>query len=68
MTRGLLAPLSPNEQTALSKVAKGISDFGKLRPTSIERLKRLALVEECEGSLRLTALGVQRHQADYPAA
>jgi len=68
MTRGLRAPLSPNEQTALRQVARGISNFAKVRPTSIERLKRLALVEEREGSLRLTELGVQRHQADQPAA
>ncbi len=64
MQRGLLAPLSPNEQTALRRVANGICKPKHLRATSVERLKRLALVEEREGRIRLTALGQQRCLAD----
>ncbi|HTR85134.1 MAG TPA: hypothetical protein VMI56_11705, partial [Reyranella sp.] len=64
MERGLLAPLSPNEQTALRRVANGISKPKHLRTTSVVRLKLLALVEEREGRIRLTPLGQQRCHAD----
>lgn len=60
MERGLLAPLSPNEQTALRRVASGISKPKHLRPASVARLKLLALVEEREGRIRLTMLGAAR--------
>ena len=60
MERGLLAPLSPNEEQALRRVAHGISKPKHLRDASITRLKRLALVEEQDGRIRLTELGVQR--------
>jgi hypothetical protein len=66
MERGLLAPLSPNEQTALRRVANGISKPKHLRASSIARLKLLALVEEHEGSIRLTPLGTQRCRGDQP--
>ena len=62
MERGLLAPLSPNELAALRRVANGISKPKHLRATSVDRLKRLALVEEREGRITLTALGLQRCQ------
>jgi hypothetical protein len=68
MRRGLLAPLSPNEQAALHRVASGITKPKHLRATSVDRLKHLALVEEHEGRIRLTALGEQRCLADRPAA
>jgi hypothetical protein len=64
MERGLLVPLSPNEHAALRRVADGISKPKHLRPSSVARLKRLALVEESEGRIRLTALGKERCQAD----
>ncbi len=67
MARGLLVPLSPNEQTALRRVANGISKPKHLRPTSLQRLKMLALVEEREGRIRLTSLGEQRCLAEKPA-
>lgn len=60
MERGLLAPLSANEENALRRVAHGISKPKHLRDSSVERLKRLALVEEQNGRIRLTALGAQR--------
>jgi len=58
--RGLLAPLSPNELTALRRVASGISKPQHLRESSVARLKLLALVEEGEGRIQLTPLGQQR--------
>lgn len=64
MERGLLAPLSPNELTALRRVANGISKPKDLRAASVARLKLLALVEEQEGHIRLTALGAMRCQVD----
>jgi hypothetical protein len=60
MERGLLAPLSPNEENALRRVAHGISKPKHLRDSSVERLKMLALVEEQNGRIRLTQLGAQR--------
>ena len=60
MERGLLAPLSPNEESALRRVAHGISKPKHLRGASVERLKLLALVEEQNGRIRLTELGAQR--------
>lgn len=67
MERGLLAPLSPNEQTALRRVANGISKPKHLRAASVARLKLLALVEEREGAIRLTPLGTRRFRADAGA-
>lgn len=64
MERGLLAPLSPNEQTALRRVANGISKLGHLRTASIARLKLLALVEEHDGRIRLTSLGTRRWRSE----
>ncbi len=68
MERGLLAPLSPHEQNALHRVASGISKPKHLRSTSIARLKRLALIEEHEGRIRLTPLGMQRCAATITTA
>jgi hypothetical protein len=71
MERGLLAPLSPNEEKALRRIAHGISKLQHLRDAPIVRLKRLSLVEERDGRIRLTDLGKQRFaggQAARPAA
>lgn len=64
MERGLLAPLSPNEEKALRRIANGITKPKHLRDSSIERLKLLALIEEQDGRVRLTPLGVQRFADD----
>jgi hypothetical protein len=66
MERGLLAPLSPNEQTALRRVANGISKPKHLSAVSVARLKRLDLVEERDGRIRLTPLGALRCGSDLP--
>lgn len=68
MERGLLVPLSPNEEQALRRVANGVSKAKHLRRPSVERLKRLALVEESEGRIHLTALGAQRFASDKTAS
>jgi hypothetical protein len=68
MERGLLAPLSPYEQTALRRVASGISKPKHLRAASVARLKLLALVEERAGDIRLTPLGTRRFRADAGSA
>ena len=68
MERGLLAPLSPNEEKALRRVAHGISEPKHLRDVAIVRLKRLSLVEEQDGRIRLTDLGVQRFAGGQAAA
>ncbi len=68
MERGLLAPLSPNEENALRRVANGISKPKHLRAASLARLKHLALVEERDGRIRLTPLGAQRCAAANSAA
>jgi hypothetical protein len=60
MERGLLAPLSPNEESALRRVAHRISKPKHLRGASVERLKLLPRVEEQNGRIRLTELGAQR--------
>ena len=57
MERGLLAPLSPNEELALRRIAQGSSE---VPDTYSDRLVRLALIEQDLSGLRLTALGKKR--------
>ncbi|MBS0546920.1 MAG: hypothetical protein JSR24_04170 [Proteobacteria bacterium] len=64
MERGLLVPLSPNEEQALRRVANGVSKPKHLQGAPVERLKLLALIEETEGRIHLTALGAQRFAGD----
>ena len=45
MSRSLDAPLSPNEEVTLRRVALGISPMKDLAPRDLMRLKSLALVE-----------------------
>jgi hypothetical protein len=59
--RGILAPLSPHEEITLRRVALGFGARDRLPPLHIERLMSLALIEEVEGALRLTELGLQRY-------
>ena len=60
MERGLLVELSPHEEAALQRIAQGMVDTGDLRRRHTVRLKALALIEETEQGVRLTALGVRR--------
>jgi hypothetical protein len=59
--RGILAPLSPNEEITLRRVALGFGRRDRLPPQHIRRLEQLALIEEADGALRLTELGLQRY-------
>ena len=67
MDRGLIAPLSPNEEVTLRRVAYGGVVAKTLQPSHLTRLKRLALIEHRDGTLRITAMG-QRRLAGSPVA
>jgi len=60
MDRGLVAPLSPNEEVTLRRVAYGIAKSDDLRPSHLVRLKRLALIEDRDGALFVTTAGRRR--------
>jgi hypothetical protein len=68
MTRGNLAPLSPNEETTLRRVALGISKAAHLPKRDIDRLKALSLSEDKDGGLRLTTTGRERYRSLPKAA
>jgi hypothetical protein len=61
MSRGLRAPLSPNEELALRRIASGNAAATDLSPRDVRRLRHLALVEDLDERLVLTGLGWQRH-------
>ncbi len=60
MDRGLHAPLSPNEELTLRRVAHGLADPKDLRSFDLSRLRTLALIEEGARGLRVTRLGLRR--------
>ena len=64
--RGLLAQLSPHEETTLRRVALG---FGDAAPSMhIKQLEKLALIERRRSEWRLTPLGEKRYeQLERPA-
>jgi hypothetical protein len=68
--KGMLAQLSPHEETALRKIAVGSDD--PLDPAHVRRLHQLELVENDGRAWRLTAMGARRHDllnaADASAA
>lgn len=68
MERGLLAPLSLREESALRRVANGISKPGHLREGTLARLTLLKLVEVHDGRAQLTALGQRRCAERQPPA
>jgi hypothetical protein len=59
--RGILAPLSPHEEITLRRVALGFGRRDHLPSQHTRRLEQLALIEEADGALRLTELGLQRY-------
>lgn len=61
MTRSLQAPLSPNEENTLRRVALGRLRAGDLAPRDLMRLRTLSLVEIAGDRLELTMLGRQRY-------
>jgi hypothetical protein len=64
--KGMLAPLSPHEETALRKIAVGSDDT--LDPAHLRRLHQLGLVENEGRAWRLTATGARRHDLLMNAA
>lgn len=58
--RGLLAPLSPNEELTLRRVASGTFDVEELAQRDIGRLRKLGLIEIDAESPHLTPLGQER--------
>jgi hypothetical protein len=60
MERGLLVELSPNEETALQRIAQGVMLTADMEPHHLARLKQLALIEETGADFRLTDLGRHR--------
>lgn len=63
MPRSLDAPLSPNEEVTLRRVALGVAPPRDLPQRDLMRLKRLSLVEDRDGKLHLTEIGRQRYRA-----
>jgi hypothetical protein len=57
MERGLLAPLSPNEEMALRRISHGSTQIVDVH---IQRLMRLALIQEGPLGPQITELGEQR--------
>ena len=60
MERGLLVELSPNEETALQRIAQGMMLTMNMEAHHLVRLKQLALIEETETDFKLTDLGRHR--------
>ena len=58
MDRGLRAQLSPNEENALRKIAVGVTD--QILAVHLGRLAALQLIEERDGTWKLTAMGEER--------
>ena len=61
--RGLLAPLSSNEEVTLRRVAMGAISTHTLPTGHLKRLEQLKLIEATRGAYRLTPLGRQRYNA-----
>ena len=64
--KGMLAPLSPHEETTLRKIAVGSDDC--LEHAHVRRLHQLGLVENDGRAWRLTAMGARRHDLLMTAA
>jgi predicted transcriptional regulator len=60
MERGLVVELSPNEETALQRIAQGVMLTADVEPHHLARLKQLALIEETGSDFKLTDLGKRR--------
>ena len=62
MARGLRAPLSPNEEITLRRVALGIALAKDLSASDVLRLRNLLLIEDRGDRFGLTALGWERYE------
>ena len=63
MERGALAPLSPNEEVTLRRIAIGIARASELRWRDVTRLIRLLLIEQRDGRFVLTDQGRARYHS-----
>lgn len=63
MLRGQAAPLSPNEEVTLRRIALGVVPPSELRPRAVARLEALALVKREGDKLVLTSVGKSRYEA-----
>jgi hypothetical protein len=61
MARGLLAPISPNEELTLRRIAGGQSTQALMAERDVVHLTSLGLAEKIDGKLSLTALGRERY-------
>ena len=59
-SRGLRAPLSPNEELTLRRVALGIVKVRELPPTALAHLRVLGLIDDAN---RLTDTGQARYDS-----
>ena len=64
--RGLRAPLSPREESALLRVAWGDARPNDLASEHLRRLALLELIREIDGKLALTELGRERVAPSKP--
>ncbi|WP_428665075.1 hypothetical protein [Reyranella sp.] len=64
MDRGLRAQLSPNEETALRRIAAGAADQDFIALRYLEHLAALNLIEAREGAWQLTKYGEMRVAGD----
>lgn len=62
MARGLRAPLSPNEELTLRRVALGVALAKDLPAADVLRLLNLALIEDRGDRFGLTTLGRERYE------
>jgi DNA-binding IclR family transcriptional regulator len=58
--RGLRVELSPNEETALQRIAQGMMLTKDMESRHLARLKQLGLIEEAGTDFKLTYLGGRR--------
>ena len=63
MLRGQAAPLSPNEEVTLRRIALGVVPPDELSPRAVARLEALALVRRVGDEVVLTPLGRSRYEA-----
>ncbi|WP_020697410.1 hypothetical protein [Reyranella massiliensis] len=63
MLRGQTAPLSPNEEIVLRRIALGVAQPEDLSIRHVRRLEDLALIRRNKTGLELTPLGWSRYEA-----
>lgn len=62
MNRGLKAPLSPNEEITLRRVAHGVSPLRDMSRRDLQHLRELSLIVDVRGQPELTDIGQKRYR------